>query len=254
MSFRHSVSLLSDFAIALAGVTGAHFMPTNSAGLHIVAPAVLLLVALAVPAWGQSPVQNDASQPTDASAPKPSLITPLKPQTEGEVYRPITARQRLRWFITNPIMPSHLVGGVFTSALGTAADRPKEYGPGWPGFADRFGMRLTGIVTSNAIEASAGAIWGEDPRYFRTPEAPFKLRVKSVFRQTFEARRRDGDFAPAYARYLAYSGNNFLSNEWRVSSEANVHDALLRTGEAFLGRLVADAFAEFGPDIERRIF
>jgi hypothetical protein len=78
--------------------------------------------------------------------------------------------------------------------------------------------------------------------------------LKSVTTQTFEARRRDGDFAPAYARYTAYAGNNFLSNEWRVSSEANVHDALLRTGEAFIGRLVADAFAEFGPDLQERIF
>jgi hypothetical protein len=29
------------------------------------------------------------------------------------------------------------------------------------------------------------------------------------------ARRSDGGFAPAYARYVAVSGNNFLSNAWR---------------------------------------
>ena len=227
-------------------------MPPNTLALRFSALAALLFIALALPVQAQSPAAGGDSQPPATA--KPSLVTPLKQQTENAPYRPVTARQRLRWFLSNPLMPSHLAGGVITSALGTATDRPKEYGPGWPGFADRFGMRLTGIVTSNAIEASAGAIWGEDPRYFRTPEAPFKSRVKSVIQQTFEARRRSGDFAPAYARYLAYSGNNFLSNEWRVSSEANVHDALLRTGEAFLGRLVADTFAEFGPDLKQRIF
>ena len=229
-------------------------MPPNTLALRISALAALLFIALALPVQAQSPAAANGDSQTPPATAKPSLVTPLKQQTENAPYRPVTARQRLRWFLSNPLMPSHLAGGVITSALGTATDRPKEYGPGWPGFADRFGMRLTGIVTSNAIEATAGAVSGEDPRYFRTPEAPFKSRVKSVIQQTFEARRRDGDFAPAYARYLAYSGNNFLSNEWRVSSEANVHDALLRTGEAFLGRLVADAFAEFGPDLKQRIF
>jgi hypothetical protein len=172
---------------------------------------------------------------------------------ENAPYEPITGRQRVRWFITNTIGPSHLVGGLFTSAFGTAVDRPKEYGPGWAGFGDRFGMRLTGIVTGNAMEASAGALWGEDPRYFRVPNEPLGFRVKNIIKQTFTARRRNGEFAPAYARFIAVPGNNFLSNEWRVSSEANTRDALWRTGEGFAGRMAANAFQEFWPDVERRL-
>jgi hypothetical protein len=184
----------------------------------------------------------------------PSLLTPLKSQTEESPYEPITSRQRLRWFITSTIGPSHLAAGVFSSAFGTALDRPQEYGPHWAGFGSRYGMRLTGIVTGNAIEASAGSLWGEDPRYFRVPDRPVKERLRNIVRLTFVARGTDGTSQPAYARYMAISGNNFLSNMWRVQSEANTQDAFLRTGEGFAGRMAANAFEEFWPDIKSRIF
>lgn len=231
--------------------------------LRCCVPIIVLVVAFGLRAVAQSTDAQDSTaatqqqtttdqQTTDQEA-KPSLVTPLRPQLEDVPYDPVTARQRLRWFITEPVMPSHLFGGAISSALGTAVDRPKEYGPHWGGFADRFGMRLPSIVVGNAMEAGLGTITREDPRYFRVPEASFGSRVKSVIKQTFEARRPDGDYAPAYARYAAYAGSNFLSNEWRVPSESNTHDALLRTGEGFLGKMAGNAFAEFWPDVERRL-
>ena len=202
---------------------------------------------------GQQATQSDPSD--DSGNPsRPSLLTPLKPVTQEAPYTPITPRQRLRWFITDTIGPYHLMGGLFTSGFGTALDRPKEYGPHWGGFADRYGMRLTGIVTGNAMEASVGALWGEDPRYFRAPDQKFKARVANIVRLTFLARHEDGSFEPAYARYIAVSGNNFLSNQWRVQSEANTHDAIVRTAEGFGGRMAANAFEEFWPDVKSRIF
>lgn len=233
-------------------------MKNNCYVLRSCALTIALFAALTLPALAQSNDNQDSTTATEQQSntdqqTPPSLITPLRPQLEAVPYEPVTARQRLRWFITEPIMPSHLFGGAMTSALGTAVDRPKEYGPHWGGFADRFGMRLPSIVVGNAMEASLGTITREDPRYFRVPDASFGSRVKNVIKQTFEARRPDGDYAPAYARYAAYAGSNFLSNEWREPSESNTHDALLRTGEGFLGRMAGNAFAEFWPDVERRL-
>jgi hypothetical protein len=185
---------------------------------------------------------------------KPLLVTPLKPVVAAEPYRPITGRQRLRWIITDTMWPEHLAGGVITSGFGTALDRPKEDGPHWGGFAERFGVRLTGVATSNVMEAGVGALWGEDPRYFRNPDEPFRARVMSVIKQTFTARRRDGNFAPAYARVVAFSGSNFLSNTWRPDSEANNHDAVLRTLEGFAGRMSSNAWDEFWPDVKAHLF
>jgi hypothetical protein len=200
--------------------------------------------------------QNEPSQSDteESDQHKSSLLTPLKQTTVENSYQAFTARRRMRWFITNTIGPQHLVGGLFTSAFGTAVNRPKEYGPGWAGFGDRYGMRLTGISTGNAIEASVGALWGEDPRYFHVPDAPFKRRFNNAVKLTFVARRPDGHLAPAYARYLGISGNNFLSNTWRVDSEANNHDAVIRTLEGFAGRLAGNLFEEFWPDIKAMAF
>jgi hypothetical protein len=217
----------------------------------------ILFVSL-FPARAQTlqPQQNEPAQTEkkESGQNKASLLTPLKTTTEDDTYHPITGRQRLRWFLSNSVGPPHLVGGLFTSAFGTAVDRPKEYGPGWAGFGDRYGIRLTGIVTGNAIEASTGALWGEDPRYFRVPNEPFKRRILNAVQLTFEARRRNGRFAPAYARYIAVSGNNFLSNTWRVDSEANSHDAVIRTADGFAGRFASNLFEEFWPDIKNLVF
>jgi hypothetical protein len=217
----------------------------------------ILFVSL-LPARAQtSPLQQNEPAQTEkkeSDQNRPSLLTPLKPATQDDTYHSITSRQRMRWFLTNTIGPPHLVGGLFTSAFGTAVDRPKEYGPGWAGFGDRYGMRLTGTSTGNAIEASAGALWGEDPRYFRAPGESFKRRFSNAVQLTFVARRRNGRFAPAYARYIAISGNNFLSNTWRVDSEANTHDAVIRTVDGFAGRLASNLFEEFWPDIKNFAF
>jgi len=104
------------------------------------------------------------------------------------------------------------------------------------------------------MEAGLGALWGEDPRYFRVPEKPFSGRLRNVIKQTFMARRGAGQFSPAFARYVAFSGNNFLSNAWRADSEADTQHALSRTGWAFAGRMASNAYEEFWPDVKAHLF
>ncbi|MGH9511827.1 MAG: hypothetical protein ACRD2U_06785 [Terriglobales bacterium] len=210
-----------------------------------------MALCLAITAVVQA--QSSIGQVGPHAVPQKSSLLARR-QAKSAIYRPINQRQRIRWFITSTIGPSHLFGsGTFSAAFGTALDRPKAYGPGWGGFADRFGMRLTGISTGNAMEAGIGALWGEDPRYFPIPDQPFKARVWNAVMKTFEARRRSGNYAPAYARYIAVTGNNFLSNTWREHSEANVQDAIIRTAEGFAGRMAANAWGEFWPDLKLRV-
>lgn len=172
---------------------------------------------------------------------------------QNQAYTPITREQRLRWFIRNTVGPTGLTAGLFSAGIGTALDRPKEYGPGWAGFGSRYGMRLTGISTGNAMEAGLGALWGEDPRYFRVADEPFGSRIRNVVKMTFLAYRADGHLASAYARYIAIPGNNFLSNAWREPSESTNTAAIERTGLGFAGRLTSNAFKEFWPDVRRKL-
>ncbi len=149
--------------------------------------------------------------------------------------------------------PETLAVGLFSAGIGTARNSPKEYGTHWAGFGKRYGMRLTGVSTGNAIEASLGALWGEDPRYFRDTGKPFKHRLRHVVLSTFTAHDRAGFVMPAYARYVATPGNNFLSNTWRADSEATNRAAALRTVWGFVGLMGKNAFTEFWPDVRQKI-
>ena len=115
-------------------------------------------------------------------------------------------------------------------------------------------MRLSGVSTGNAIEASLGSLWGEDPRYFRSQDKRFSRRVRHVIVATFVAPRRDGTWHPAYARYAGNVGNNFLSNTWRVDSENGAGDAALRCVWGITGEMTGNAFTEFWPDVQRLVF
>ncbi len=148
--------------------------------------------------------------------------------------------------------PESLAAGVFTSGLGTWRDKPVEYDTNWSGFGKRYGLRLTGIATQNVMEAGIGAVLHEDPRY-RKSGGPLKQRVISVFKQTVLAQHVDGGYVPAYSRYGAIVGSNFLSNLWRPDSEATTPGALTRVGYGFLGRAVGNAFSEFRSDAWRLV-
>jgi hypothetical protein len=164
-------------------------------------------------------------------------------------YQPLSGDARVKWFVHETIGPKGLlVAGPISAGWGTLFNWPREYGPHWDGFAKRYGMRLTGVSTGNAMEAGLGALWGEDPRYFRAVGQPFKQRVGNIMKMTFLARDTNGQNMPAYARYAATAGNNFLSNTWRAPSEATVGHATVRVLVGFLGRMSGNAFAEFWPD------
>ncbi len=169
-------------------------------------------------------------------------------------YQPITGEERVKWVVFSTVGPKSLAGGLISAGWGTLYNRPSEYGTHWEGFGKRYGMRLTGVSVSNTMEAGLGALWGEDPRYFRVAGQPFKSRVGHVVKWTFLAQNREGRTMPAYARYIAIPGNNFLSNTWRPDSEADVGHASLRTLLGFVGRMADNAFDEFWPDVNRKLF
>jgi hypothetical protein len=186
-----------------------------------------------------------------AAASLASSQTTLFPTSSSSSDQPITARQRADWFALSTFGPESLAGGVISAGWGTLFNRPREYGTQWDGFGKRYGLRLTGVSVSNAMEASIGAIWGEDPRYVRSRSESFGGRVGHVVKMTFVAHHRQGQVRPAYARYIAIPGNNFISNAWRTESEATVGNASLRTVLGFVGRMSGNAFQEFWPDVRQ---
>lgn len=214
-----------------------------------------LVVSVLISAAGLICAQTQPGTPSTQSG------TPVNPGASSSAGtsssadpQPITPKQRLEWATMSTFGPDSLAGGLVSAGLGTWRNVPREYGTHWEGFGDRYGMRLTGIGTSNAMEAGLGAAWGEDPRYVRFAEGSFGARLGYVVKMTFMARNRDGQLMPAYARFAAISGSNFLSNTWREDSEATASRAGVRIGLGFLGRMAGNAFHEFWPDVHQKVF
>jgi hypothetical protein len=212
----------------------------------------MLCACMAVLLIAPAMAQTTAEQPKRSDFYNLEHYVHVVPKTPAD-YHPITAEGRLGWFARATVGPKGLIGGVFSSAIGTGLDNPYEYGPHWEGFAKRYGMRLTGISTGNAIEATLGSAWGEDPRYFHTVHASVGTRAKNIVDLTFRAYHPDGERHIAYARYVAIFGNNFLSNTWRAQSEADWQHALIRSAEGFGGRALSNAVSEFLPQVWRKV-
>src|ERR1700737_5028171 len=119
-------------------------------------PVVTLLVLTVI-----APAQTVQPNPREQAARANSASLSIKP------YHSIDGRQPVKWLRGRTVGPKTLTIGLFSAGFGTARDKPKEYGGSWVGFGKRYGMRLTGVSTGNAMEAGLGALGGEDPRYFR---------------------------------------------------------------------------------------
>jgi hypothetical protein len=249
-----------------------NLLATRSYRLVVVFVAALAAAGIAaaqnVAALGPSDNSLDVSalpaQPEASGAPDPTAALPTAANASRPAPAPdtgswsdnadeITLVQRLRWVTVSTLGWQSLAWGVVSAGVGTAENHPQEYGTHWNGFADRYGIRLSGVVTSNVTEAGLGEIWGENPRYKPEPEKSFGGRIESVIYQTFFTRRADGNFEPAYARFIAIPGSNFMSNTWRVKDEADTPHALERTGYGFAGAMGSNAFHEFWPSVKSHL-
>lgn len=165
---------------------------------------------------------------------------------------PFTAQDRFKWVILATVGPKNLAAGVVVAGIQTWRNDPEEYSPHWDGYAKRYGARLGIGGTINAMEAGVGALWGEDPRYFRAAGQPFKSRVGHIFKMAFVARDRTGQLHPAYARFIAVSSGLIVSNTWRPDSPITAGHVSWQVGMSFLNRIVSNTFSEFAPDIRER--
>ena len=220
-------------------------------------PTALLIAAFSIfGACSQAIALTDP--PADSDTPE-NVASPYVPASDVVVEQgqptPITFSERLSWFDTKTFGVPNLLGSIPGAAFGTAINHPHEAGPHWDGFGERYGVSVSTNGLSNAIEASVGAAWGEDPRYFRAGEtAPFKTRVGHVVKWAFVARDRDGNIRPAYARYAAYSSSSFISDAWREQTDTSLGHDVARIGLDFGGRMGGNAFDEFWPDVKRKFF
>jgi len=183
-------------------------------------------------------------------------VPPPDPQagTQSSSAPPISGIDRVDWALRSTLGPASLEIGVLSASLDTAVNHPREYGVTAQGWVKRYGLRLTGVATSNVAEASLGVIWAEDPRYHRDDQGqPFGKRFGRTLKMTFMSDRK-GELIPAYARFIAIAGTNVLSDSWRPNGDRGPVNTIDRIGLGFGGRLLGNLYEEFWPDLKKHVF
>jgi hypothetical protein len=198
---------------------------------------------------------SDSDQVAAEPAPENVVSIPQDIVVEPGPSVAVTPIQRLVWFEKKSFGVQNLGGAIPVAAWLTFRDQPREAGPHWRGFANRYSVSVSTTALSNAMEAGLGAIWGEDPRYLRDPAAAsMKSRLGRVVKWTVIAPNRSGELRPAYARFIAISGSSFMSNGWREPSDTDAEHSLSRIGYSLIGRMASNAYDEFWPDIKHKLF
>lgn len=163
-------------------------------------------------------------------------------------YTPITPAGRVRWVFKNTFGYRSLTLGIIYSGIQTARNKPEEWGPGWEGFGKRFGTRQATQLIGSSVEASVGALWGEDPRYFHSWRKGFWPRANYAAKMTFFSYRRDGSTGFAYARAIGISAGKAISSTWYPPTDNDWQDTMSRIGISYLGRFLANLWYEFTPE------
>ena len=187
------------------------------------------------------------------SALLPLLAVPATVCAQDAPTPAITAAGRAEWVGESVYGPRSVAAGVFVAGFQTSTDWPSEWEHTWRGFGRRYIARDAAIATSNSIEATLGAAWGEDPRYFRCSCNNVADRAANAAKFTLLARRSDGHLAPAWARYAGTATGSVVQNAWLPPSLDEWQQVVLREGTAFAGRFVGNLWTEFWPDIRRHL-
>lgn len=166
---------------------------------------------------------------------------------------PITGVERFNWIANDMIGPRSLAVGVLAATWQMSWDTPREWPRSPVGFSRRYLEREADVAISDTIEAGLGALWGEDPRYFRAPRGTVRSRAAHALKTVVLAPRPDGQFKPAWGRFAGNVVNNVIENAWLPPSMTTPRQTALRSANGLLGRLAGNLWDEFWPDIKAHL-
>jgi hypothetical protein len=169
-------------------------------------------------------------------------------------YRPMTAIEKFNFHLSRPFQPFRLAQVGLGAAILQWRDVPEEWELGASGYGKRFAA-THGFVFSRHIMASMLDIpLRLEPRYIRSTEKNPKARLMHAIKSTFFSRRDQGGWFPAVDRIGSNYGASFLATWWLPESRGTPGDAARRGTTKTLVDLGNTVFAEFWPDIKRKMF
>lgn len=233
----------------------------------LVCALLLLLPATSALALDMHVRSSESDDRTDEASPdqpeKPTSNLQIKsdlPEVRKETsliatepYVSPTFDDRIDWAIRRSFGWRSLTTGALQSGIKTWRNTPEEWGSGWEGFGKRLATRQADVLISSTVEASLGALWGEDPRYWRSDKDGTGSRIWYAVSSAFLTYRPDGTRKFAWARLIGNVSGDAVVRRWYPEGERDWYKwTLTPLGTGFFGKMFSNVFREFSPDLKRK--
>ena len=160
---------------------------------------------------------------------------------------------KLRYHAERTFGPASFgISGVKAGYL-QMTDSPTEWGQGASGYSKRVGSSIASSGIRSMLAFGLDSTLRQDPRYFRSDSAGFWPRTGHALRGTILTRTDSGGETLSVWRLGSAYGAAFISNLWYPDRLNTVRHGFTG-GSTRLGfDLARNVFAEFWPDIKRKI-
>jgi len=130
---------------------------------------------------------------------------------------------------------------------------PTEWGGGGEGYSKRVGSSLASSGVRAALAFGLDSTLHQDPRYFRSASAGCWCRTGHALRGTILTRTDSGGETLSTWRLGSAYGAAFISNQWYPDRLNTVRRGVVNGSTRIGFDLVKNMFAEFWPDVKRKI-
>ena len=194
-----------------------------------------------------SPAQTPSAPPPQPGQPQPTSKTPLTSLPNTVSARPFTVADKLDYRVVQSFGLRGVAGAAVGAAIGQAGDRPREWGQGVEGYAERFGSGFAGNVSRQTFAFLIEAATHEDPRYFPSEDKSKKERVVNALKQVIVCKTDNGKSSFAYGRVFSQFAAGQFVNVWQPSSVDGFGSGIERSFIGFGGDFAYNMMQEFIP-------
>ncbi len=158
---------------------------------------------------------------------------------------PFTVHDKWDYRVVQSFGLRGLLGATVSSGIGQATSTPYEWGGGVEGFAKRYASSFAGNLSRQTFAFALESALHEDPRYFPSEGAPFKVRVLNAMKQVVVCKTDQGRSSFAYARVAsAFAAGQFV-NVWEPDSNNGIGDGFERGLFSLSGDFAYNLMQEF---------
>ncbi len=152
---------------------------------------------------------------------------------------PMTPKQKFKLAVRALVDPATFVIAAGFAGIEQATNEFSGYGPGWEGYAKRFGAGMADTAIGGMLGGAVlPVLFHQDPRYFYKGTGTKWQRVGYAISRSVIARGDNGKWQPAYAEVLGEFASGAISNLYYPASNRNGAGLTIENG--FLG-IASDA-------------